>query len=488
MISEVQFGPWMADQTDYKNPGLEECKNAIPSPSGYGPAYGPTGNGVTVSGTVVGAAGFERTDGVPVVCVATTSDLYVIVSGAANASSLTLTLSQTTDQVIFERYNAKIYASTKNGDVWVLDDVDTDTTFASATGSPPNANAMARVSDFLVVGDVDDGTDYPYRLQWSQFNNPDGTWGTDVAAQSGYQDMDAQHGPITAISGGTFGIVFQKFAVSRLTYARNTAVFALDTYEKNRGCIAGHSVLRRGDIAYYLSSDGFMQTDGASAQSISRGRVWDWFLENSNATYHPFVSGAIDWVRRCCVWTFAGGDTQAHTKQIWFNWDTERWGYVEQDVDRVFSTAKDGLTLEQVGSANPDLDAMTQSLDSAAFKPAGRNLAALVGGEVSEFTGSSLEAEFTTGSFQPVTGQRTFVRSVTPIIANDSEGTIISLGARESMTKSFLTSASVAIGPLGYAATNVDGRYFRVTARIPSGEVWSDAFGLQLEHEPSGAF
>lgn len=486
MISEIAFGPWLPEQTDYNNPGLEECKNAIPSPSGYLPAYSLSASGVTVTGTVIGAQGFEKADGTPVVCVATTSDIYVITGGTANASSLALSLSASTDQVVFERFNAKVYASTKSGDVWVLDDVESDTTFAAASGTPPNANAMARVVDFLVLGDVNDGTDYPYRIQWSQFNNPDGTWGTDIATQSGFVDLNAQHGPVTAIAGGSFGIVFQKFGVSRLTYAQNKAVFALDLYEKNRGCIAGHSVLRRGDLAYYLSSDGFMETDGASVRPISRGKMWEWFLENSNASYHEFVSGAIDWSRRCCVWVFAGGDAQDYTGQLWYNWETERWGYVEQGVDRLVTTVEAGLTLEQVAAIYSNIDTMPLSLDSSVFQASGRKMSALNGGDLSDFTGSTLEAVFTGGSVQPVTGHRTFIRAVTPLLANESEGTMVSIGTRETMTKSFVTSQSSTVGTQGYAPLNVDGRYFRTTITVPSGQQWSDAYGYQIEYESSG--
>ena len=39
MITEYKFGPWLPEVTDYKNPGLEDAKNMVPSPSGYQPVY-----------------------------------------------------------------------------------------------------------------------------------------------------------------------------------------------------------------------------------------------------------------------------------------------------------------------------------------------------------------------------------------------------------------------------------------------------------------
>lgn len=490
MIKEFTLGEWLPEQSDYGNPGLEVCKNVIPSPSGYNPAYALETTAATVSGTVLGAIGLERSDGTSVVCAGTTSDLYVIVGGTANASSLSLSLSNG-DWISFAQFDAKVYASTKNGDTWVLDDIETDTTFAAASGTPPEANALGRVGEFLVAGNLQDigaEGDQPYRVRWSQFNNPDGTWGTDVATQSDFQDLDAQQGPVTAISGGTFGLIFQKFGISRMDYIGGSSVFRFELYEKNRGAASGHSVVRVGDQAYFLSFDGFFVTDGASTQSISRGRVWEWFLENANQSYIQDVVGTVDWQNRCVVWAFAGDSARAFTDQLRFNWETGRWSHIEQAVDFPVTAAKDGLSLEQVAAIYSNLDTMTISLDSPVFQPAGRTIKAFSGGALSTFTGASLMATFESGSMQPQKGRRSFVRGVTPLIANESENTICTIGYRDTMTKSYTVSPASAVGTIGYAPFNVDGRYFRVGMEVPAATTWSDAYGYQVEFNASGAY
>lgn len=487
MISEIQFGPWLADATDYKNPGLEVCTNCIPSPSGYQPVYAASGSGATVTGTIIGAETFIRSDGTLATCCATTSDLYVIIGGTANASSLSLSLS-TSDRVVFEQFNSEVYATTKDGDTWYLTDIDTDTTFAAVSGTIPSANAIGRVRDFLVMGDYDDGTDYPFQVSWSPFNNPSGTWGTDVATQTDFQPLDPQHGPVTAISGGSFGLVFQRSGISRMTYVGGARVFDFDLYEKNRGCVAPQSVARVGDIAYYLSYDGFFRTDGASVQSISQGRIWAWFLDNSNQANIELVTAAIDFERRCVVWFFMASDTSVYNGQLWYNWETERWSYVNQTAEfGVLTQRGTGTTLEQLASTYPDLDAMMVSLDDESFRPSGRTMGAFVGNELSAFTGASLSPLLTTGSFQFSPGQRQFIRGIAPLLANDNEDTTVAVAVRDAMTKSFVTTPSVAVGTAGYAPVNADGRYFRVTTEVPAGSTWSDAYGLQVEYSRSGA-
>ncbi len=489
MMTEVEFGPWLPEQTDYKNPGLEVALNCYPSPSGYQPIYSLDGTGATVSGDIIGARSFRRSTGTIVTCVATTSDLYVIVGGTATASSLSLSLTAGTDRVLFERFEAEVYAATKNGATWRLTDVDSDTSFASV--SIPEANAMARVGDFLVVGDVNDGTDYPYRIQWSPFNNPAGTWGSDIATQADFQPLDPQQGVMKAISGGTFGIVFQENGISRMTYRGDSSIFAFDLYEKNRGCIAPQSVARVGDTAYFLSYDGFFRTDGASVQSISRGRIWSWFLNNVNQSYLNDIHAAIDWEKRCVVWYCVSPAAvgRMFDRRMYYNWETDNWSYVDEsssfgvETNRSSATTMDGLA-----STYPNLDTMGISLDSEVFRASGSTLGMFTGGELATATAASLAVTFQTGSFQPATGRRSFVRSVTPLLANNAEDTSVSVGYRDAMTKGFNTAPSVTIGPIGYAPLNVDGRYFRVGVTIPASRDWTDAFGFQVDHVRSGAF
>lgn len=485
MIQEYQFGPWLPEATDYKNPGLEVCKNTIPAPSGYRPFLGAVGSGASVTGTVLGALGCEKSDGTPVVCVATASDLYVITGGTANASSLSLSLAAT-DYVRFEQYNAKVYATTKSGVLWVLDDVDTDTTFAVVSGSPPKANAIGRVSDFLVLGDVDDGSDVPTRVRWSPFNDPEGTYTSDIATQTDFQDLDDKYGPVTAIAGGDFGLVFQKKAVSRMTYRGDASVFAFERFEYNRGCSAPASVVRVGDTAFYLSLDGFFMTDGSSVRPISQGRVWEWFVDTANQTYVGEVVGAIDLENRLAVWSFASADTRARDTLLCFNWETERWSYVEQAADWIYGTGRAGLTLEQVSAIYTNLDTMPLSLDSVEFRASGNSLGGVVDGEAVTFTGVSKEALMTSGSLQPFSGRRTYIRGVTPLLANEDESTEVALGYRDRMTQSFTETAFAATGSLGYSPQATDARYFRVTHKIPEGARWSDAYGFQLDVSPSG--
>lgn len=483
MISEVRFGPWLPDGTDHMNPGLEECLNVIPGPTGYQPFHGPGAVVADAGAAVLSAKMFERADGTRVVVCATAGDLHVIVGGTVTNSALGLAL---TSPVAFERFGDEIYATNKSG-TWRLADIDVSTTFVAAAWTIPDALALGRISEFLFAGNLTDtdASDAPYRIRWSPFNNPAGTWAGDVGTQSGAVNMPSKYGPVMAITGGTWGMIFQKYAISRISYTGGAQVFAKQIVDPDRGCAAPYSVAQVGDAVYFLSHDGFFVTNGGPSESVSRGRVWQWFLDNSSQVYLGSVSAAVDWPNRCVNWTVMGGTGQV-TGILHFNWETGDWSHSEVALDCLLSAGVDGVTLESVAVTYPDLDAMPISLDSPEFSARGRILGAFVAGEYRLMNGQSLAASFGTGEFQIVPGLRTFVRAVTPIVTNDSENTTVSMGGRDRMTASLSYVPDVAIGPLGFCPFAFDARYYRVSVDIPANAPWRDAYGFHIDHDPSG--
>lgn len=481
---EYKFGPWLPDVTDHKNPGLEVCTNVIPGPGGYQPAYGCAAAVADVGATVLSARMFERADGTRVTVCATAGDLHVIIGGTVTNSSLGLAL---VEYVNFVRFGDAIYATCKNGDTWYLADIDVNTTFVAAAWTIPSGKTMARIGDFLFMGnlvDTDAGT-YPYRIRWSPFNNPAGTWETNIGTQSDAVDMPTDFGPVQAIAGYTFGVILQRYGISRITYTGGAAPFAKEVVDQQRGCASTASVVAVGDRTYFLSDDGFFYTDGGPAQVISRGRIWQWFLTNAGQVYFDKVIGAVDWPNRCVIWTVpdASGVIQG---MLYYNWETEWWSYVAYPVDCVLTSGRDGLTLENLNALYPSLDGMSLSLDDAAFLARGRSIAVFEAGELCQLSGDTLEALMTTGEFQLAPMRRQFVRAVTPIVTNANENTTVSLGGRLKQTETITYTTDTAMGPLGFCPFNFDARYFRVAMKVPAATLWRDAYGFQIEAEASG--
>lgn len=488
MKVEIPFGAWFPDAADYRNPGLVEARNVYPSSAGYSPFPGLIGAGDTVSGTVLGARRFDRTDTTSVIVVGTTIDLYVIAGGTVTASGLSLSLA-VGDMWAFEQFGKYVFATSKATGTYYLSDLDTDTSFSSAPGSPPKADTITRIGDFLVMGNMTDidASDQVYRVRWSRFNSPIGTWGTDIAYQSGYVDMPSRYGEITGMSGGTVGMVFQKYAVSRFQYVGGVSAFRKEIIDEERGCASPRSVVQVGPFTYWVGFEGFCRSDGSSVENISSPRVWQWFRDAANMGYISRVQGGVDWPRRCVIWAFYGVDGSSYSQVIIYNWEQDRWSNAVIDIDCLVETTLEGLTLEEVAVIYPDIDAMSPSLDSPEFTAKGRTLSALVGGELSNFTGPALEATMETGDFQVETSRRSFVSEVWPIVENQDANARISIGTRAKPGASVMFSDDVSEGALGFAPVTADGRFFRVRMKIPAAANWGKASGLQVEAIGSGA-
>ena len=483
---EFQFGPWLPDQRDFRNPGLEDAENVIPGQNRYTPARASVDLGSTIPGTIIGSTAAILNDASTVYFVATTTDLYVIRNGVVTASGLTLTLTAS-ETVHFERFGLMMYATAKGEGTWSLADVGNSTTFAAAAGTPPSANAIGRIGDFLVMGDLIDidASDSPYRVRWSAFNNPGADWVTDIGRQSGFIDLDSAYGRVTGISGGVFGLIFQERAITAFTPDGSATVFTRNTYERERGCIAPSSIANVGERVFYLSQDGFYETIGVTPTPISTGRNWEWFKRRVSNGNFQFVQAELDFRNRCVVWAYSTTSSRAPTEQLYFFYERGEWSYVRRPVDWLIEGGISARTLSNLDTEFGNLDNIPGSLDDISYDGDLRELQAFINGDLSSFTGATLRARWVSGDAQPTIGRRSFIDEVTPLVEADSVS--VRIGIRNKMSEQPTESSFVQVGELGYAPTASDARYFRVTVEIPAGTEWDEAYGYQLSVTDSGA-
>lgn len=149
--------------------------------------------------------------------------------------------------------------------------------FADLAGSPPTAGRAARVRDHLVLGKISTNV---YKLQWGTIGDPT-SWPTPgsadaLADQAGEQELPRELGPISQIVGGEkFGLVFQTFGITRMTYVGGNVVYTFDTYERARGSGHNRSAIMVDGNCYYASELGIFRTDGYAVENLSAGMVED---------------------------------------------------------------------------------------------------------------------------------------------------------------------------------------------------------------------
>lgn len=361
------------------------------------------------------------------------------------------------------------------------------TNWEALGGSPPIGTFIATVRDFVVMGKIGST---PQRIQWSPFNNAEGTWGSVAATQADLQDLP-DGGNVNGLVGGEYGVIFQETAIRRMTYEGSPIVFRLDKIANDIGCSVPNSVAGYIDMAFCLHKSGFyMVRGGQQVTPIGRGKVDRTFWGEFDEANQHRCSSAIDPVRGLYVFAYpASGSSGTPNRLLIYNWVTERWTRALVECEIIFSGAtQTSYTLEQLDNfGDGTLEGLPFSLDSAFW--VGTLSLLLFGFDTSHksgaFSGATLEATVETGEFNPGNGRRSIVRGCRPLI--DGGSPMISIGSRETQQASVVYSAASGVTPAGLAPAYTSGRYFRVKATIPAGGVWENAQGVDdLDIRPAG--
>lgn len=176
---------------------------------------------------------------------------------------------------------------------------------------------------------------FPYRVQWSaianQSNWPIPLTNTALAFQSGYEDLTPEFGGVMAIAGfPQFGIVFQRFGVTRMSYVGGQVVFSFAPFERKRGPVSAHAVAAVGSSAYFISDDGFYQCDGNSVIPIGTSPdgsigVDGWFQSNVNGAALSAISAGYDAATRSIYFAIPTGTNTVPDTLVLYNPLMQKW-------------------------------------------------------------------------------------------------------------------------------------------------------------------
>lgn len=492
-VQEVEFGQWLPDQADYKNPGLVVANNCYPSSGGYAPFEGAVGTEDALTAPVIGAKMFFQNDGTTIVCGGTATSLFVIDGFPIETSPPYSTATSWR----FERFADLIVAVSKENATQYLTDLDTVTAWVDLPGSPPRASVIGRVNDFLVMGDLQDipslgSPDVPNRVRWSAFNNPTANWVTDRGELSDYRDLDAKYGKITGIAGGRWGLVFQERAIWRMTFVGAPKVFDFALVADDRGCVAPGSVVSIGYETFFLDAGGFCVTNGSEVQPIGDEILNEWFEEEADIARIRTVHASVNWPKRAIVWAFKPEGSDTFSKEIIYSFVTREWASAEVEVDYLVTANQDALTLDDLAVLFPGglgemsayeigtLEWQAKSRLFAAFVPSGLE------SEYSIFNGPALEATFTTGDFAVMPGRRALVTGLRPMVEIQSGTTSTQVLSRASQGAIQSVSTATTPGADGFAPHKVDNWFHAFRVTIAAGSIWDKAKGVWVRARGTG--
>lgn len=477
----LQYGEWKPDEAPHQSPDLVTADNVLPIAGAYGPfpAHVPL---VTLPNPAKGLFTTIQDSGAPLIYAATQDTIYRIGTSATSVYSAAPIKAK---RWWFARVGGKICAGcTGLPPVGALIN---SATFSPLGGSPPSASVGAVLHrDYLVLGNLqNDGVDgtVPNRVRWAGRDNPD-SWGTNIATGADFEDMPEEGGPVIAITGKSDGLVFQRKAISRMSYSGNPqTVFEFSVLELERGAVATGAVCHVGELVYYRADDGFFAHNGIQSIPIGTGRVDDWFANNADPSKIDLMRSGYDPIHRCVMWAFAENGQTANSAILCYSIAEGKFTLLRVPMQELGLSATLPASLESMPT--PDTDPISWDDGTRAGKRpilAGINSTNAYG----TFSGTPLASTIVTGDFQSAPGQRSFVSKVRPII--DAAGVQISIGAKNEATKDTVAWASAtSLGVDGSCPARTEARYLRFKQTTLSGETWTRTVGLEPEFAGGGA-
>lgn len=373
------------------------------------------------------------------------------------------------DRWEFVNFRNRVITTNYTDPVQATDTLGGTGVFNNLAGGPDKARHIGVVGEFVVLGYLNDGTEYPNRLQWSGISDPD-TWGVSAADQSDYQDLFGEGGAIMGIASGDTGYIFQKRSIWTMDYVGPPAVFAFREVEKEHGCYASGSIIRVSNNAYYLSFDGFRLFNGAVSQPIGKEKVDNTFFADLDRDYIYNIHAAHDPQSTTVFWAYPGsGHTSGiPNKILCYDYVLNKWSIINQAVKTIYQALrKPDPTVYQHEELRHILGAIN------------------TGDRCALFTGVDMTATLETREVQHVPGRRAQVNKIRPIIDSSASASLtLAIGTRDVQTANVSYGSNLSTETDGQFSARSNARYHRYKMTIASG--FNEAIGLQVDYEEDG--
>jgi len=485
----LPFGEYRPDVADYGSPNTRTLLNVIPRGDGYGPFPSSTVYTAALPAACRGAFYALKSDGSVIVFAGTSDRLYQLSNtdytwtDRSKGGSAYPTLTATA-QWRFAQTGNLVFATQANAPLQVFD-LSSSTAFADAAGSPPQAAYIDVVGRFLVLSGL---LSNPYRIQWSGLNsfNSAQSWTAGVNS-SDYQDFP-DGGIVRGVAGGEFGYVFQDQAIRRMTYVSGSPlVFQIDRLTQDMGLFAPYSIVRAGELVFFYSSKGFyMIAPGGLPEQIGREKIDRTFLNDLDRGSLYLFIGASDPKSSRVYWSYksSAGTAGRYDKLLGYDHLLGRFFVVNMQGEYLLGVSQTGLTLEALDSISSNIDAMSLSLDAYATAVQPENAQFDADHKLAFFRGAPLEATLVTAE-QGADAQRIYVNGFRPVA--DSAVAYGSLVYRDTQQATTSTTSEAQINArTGRCDLRKDARYVRIKVRIPAGQTWTFAAGVEPDFATTG--
>jgi hypothetical protein len=482
---KIPFGEWLPDLPDYQNPGVTVAKNVIPAGQSYQSMPSQVIYSNALTARCQGAFSTKDADGNTVNFAGDATKLYRMASTAyADVSKVGGYTIGSDEQWYWTRFNSLLLATNINDPIQKFT-VNSSTIFADLSVGAPKARYIATSGSFVIAGNTYDAIDgnVPERIRWCALGDPT-DWTVSAVTQADYEDLDISKGWVMQLVGGEYIVVFQERAITRLDYTGSPGIFQIRQIEGNHGTLIPGSVVRSGNLIFYIGLDGFYVFDGNQSISIGANKVDKTFWAEVDTSYFSRVTATAHPDAQLIVWAIpVTGNTMGRTNRFYiYNYSPNaqnRWTIVDGiDIELIYTSLSEGYTLDSMDAIYPNIDTMLFSLDSRILTGENYILSGFDSNHKQiNFTGAAMDAVIETQEFQVFPGNRAEVSVVRPIV--DGSGTVtMQMGTRDIHSESVTYDSVSAVDSIGECQMRSNARYHRARVNITGG--FNDAQGIEI--------
>ena len=495
-MTTIPFGPWRPDLPDFVGVPVEGApyystiaNNAIWESGVYKPMPGLTNWSTSLSGTCKGAVAFLDRDGNTRLYAGDANGLYYFVDTTPTDASKSGGYNIAADDYWeFAKWQNTVIATNVNDPLQTLSFGSVQFADLVTSSLKPQARHIGVVRDFVVLGNVsENGVLYPDRIRWNSIGDPL-DYEQSANNQADSEDLEGAGGWIRAVIGGSYGLIFQERAISRMIYVGSPAIFAFDTFITGPGAWAPYGTCKFGETVYFISDDGFEALhNGVTLEHIGKDKVDGFFFTNVNEDRKHRITCGVDPRNHLIGWAVPSTASSGRPDRVYlYNIVEKEFTIVEVDVEFLFSSLSVGYTLEGLDAVSSSVGALPFSLDSRVWTGGNLLFSAFdTGHRLANFNGSDLAARLVSAEFQLFADQRASVTNMRPLV--DGAVPVMRIGHRDQQQGSHSFSSSVTTQADGLAPQIVDARYHRLEANIPAGG-FTNARGVDVEAVATGQF
>lgn len=496
----VEFGEFLPDQPDYKNPGSNNIRNVLPRTKGsYAPM--PALNTITgsISATCIGGAFVRDNAGNVDGFAGTSSNLYRYAAGSTNWQNVSrvggysVSAGETWQ---FAQFDQRVVATNINVSAQTFL-IGTDSVFSGLSPGAPRGRYVASPRDFCMLANTTDPVNgpRPQRVWWSALADPT-LWpapGTISAAavQSDYQDLLGDGGWNQGLVAGLVNAdvaIFQERRIWRGMFIGSPLTFSFMMADAGRGTPAPGSIIQAGGVCYFLSDSGWCGFDGAQVRTIGDQKFDNFFWSDVDKNNLFRISAAVDPEDKIIFWAYPGAGNSGGTPNriLAYHYTLDRATIIDSiTLEYLLKGLTVGYTLDQLNQFG-NLDTLPFSLDSRVWTGGRLALGAFdTAHKFGFFDGANIAATIDTTENELTENGKTYVNRMWG--ETDAPAALLQLGYRDRLADPVTwTNPSPMSRTTSSAGVRGTGRFHRGRMTIPANAAWTFAQGIDYDGRPAG--